>query len=167
MSSAGISSGRKAWTYWRKSNGELLRRSGLEHMLHEERLNEPHVCGLEKKRLGVTSLLPESTWSEDTEKPEPDSSHRCTVTGWKTMDTSRNMGNSDYIQGEMFFTVRVIKHWSRSPREIVASLTLEVFKIQLDTALSKGIQFDLLWAASLTKWSPEVHSNLSYSLNLL
>lgn len=76
-------------------------------------------------------------------------------------------GNSDYIQGEMFFTVRVIKHWSRSPRETVASLTLEVFKMQLDTALSKGIQFDLLWAASLTKWSPEVHSNLSYSLNLL
>lgn len=53
-------------------------------------------------------------------------------------------GNSDYIQGEMFFTVRAIKHWSRSPREIVASLTLEVFKMQLDTALSKGIQFDLL-----------------------
>lgn len=40
--------------------------------------------------------------------------------------------------------MRVIKHWSRSPREIVASLTLEVFKMQLDTALSKGIQFDLL-----------------------
>lgn len=125
------------------------------------------VCGLEKRRLGVTSLLPETTWGQRIWRKQSQTlligaqrqdERQWTQAGtWKLWLHTRRNG----------FTVRVIKHWSRSPREIVASLTLEVFKMQLDTALSKGIQFDLLWAASLTKWSPEVHSNLSYSLNLL
>jgi len=36
-----------------------------------------------------------------------------------------------------FFTVMVMRHWNRLPREAVNALSLKVFKARLDGALSK------------------------------
>ncbi|KFQ58841.1 hypothetical protein N334_03123, partial [Pelecanus crispus] len=35
-----------------------------------------------------------------------------------------------------FFTMRVVKHWHRLPREAVAAPSLETFQVRLDGALS-------------------------------
>jgi len=37
---------------------------------------------------------------------------------------------------EKFFTMRVVKHWHRLPREVVDAPSLETFKARLDGALS-------------------------------
>ncbi|KFQ58287.1 hypothetical protein N334_05657, partial [Pelecanus crispus] len=34
-----------------------------------------------------------------------------------------------------FFTMRVVKHWNRFPREVVGAPSLETFKVRLDRAL--------------------------------
>ncbi|KFP11663.1 hypothetical protein Z169_06852, partial [Egretta garzetta] len=38
-----------------------------------------------------------------------------------------------------FFTMRIVKHWNRLPREVVEAPSLETFKARLDGALSNLI----------------------------
>jgi len=45
----------------------------------------------------------------------------------------------------LIFTMRVVRHWNRLPREAVAASSLEVFKSRLDGALSNLVS----WKVSL------------------
>jgi len=38
--------------------------------------------------------------------------------------------------GKKFFTMRVVRHWHRLPKEVVAAPSLEVLKARLDEAWS-------------------------------
>ncbi|KFZ57651.1 hypothetical protein N321_08829, partial [Antrostomus carolinensis] len=38
-----------------------------------------------------------------------------------------------------FFTVKVVKHWNRLPREVVDAPSLQTLKVRLDGALSNLI----------------------------
>jgi len=42
-----------------------------------------------------------------------------------------------------FFTMRVVKHWNRLPREAVDASSLEVFKARLDGALSSLVYWKM------------------------
>jgi len=50
-----------------------------------------------------------------------------------------------------FFTVRVVKHWHRLPREVVEAPSLETFQARLDGALSNlvWLKMSLLTAGGL------------------
>lgn len=39
-----------------------------------------------------------------------------------------------------FFTIRVLRHWHRLPRELVEVPSLEAFKVMLDQALSNPVK---------------------------
>jgi len=42
-----------------------------------------------------------------------------------------------------YFTMRVVRHWTRLPREVVDAPFLETFKARLDGALSNLIQLEM------------------------
>lgn len=80
------------------------------------------------------------------------------------MSTNRNAFPSE-IPSEHFFTVRVVKHWNRLPREVVKSPPVEIFKTQQDTTLNNLFYLTLLEQKVWTRQSQEVPSNLNDSVN--
>lgn len=84
---------------------------GLEHPLMGERLRDLGLVILEKRR-----------------------SSRGLISTRKYQRTNvRWMGTGSKTKN--FFTMRVIEHWHKLPKEVMKSLSLEIFKSLLDTFL--------------------------------
>ena len=59
--------------------------------------------------------------------------------GFKLKEGRFRLGRFRLDIRKKFFTMRLVKHWHRSPRKVVDAASLETFKIRLDGALSNLI----------------------------
>ncbi|KFW72112.1 hypothetical protein AS28_05185, partial [Pygoscelis adeliae] len=111
---------------------------GMEHLSYEERLRELGSFSLERRLRGDLIAAYQDlkgAYKKDGSKPF---SRAC---------CDRTKGNGFKLKGgrfrldirKKFFTVRVVKHWHRLPREVVDAPSLETFKVRLDGALSNLI----------------------------
>ncbi|GAB0180012.1 hypothetical protein GRJ2_000466500 [Grus japonensis] len=132
------------WGPQYRRNMELLERvqrratkliRGLEHLSYEDRLRELGLFSLEKRQAPGRSKCG---------LPVPEGAYRKAGEGLFIRECSdRTRGNGFKLKEgrfrldvrKKFFTVRVVRHWTRLPREVVDAPSLEVLKTRLDGAL--------------------------------
>jgi len=109
---------------------------GLEHLSCEERLRELRLFSLEKRRL-QGDLTAAFQYLKGAYKKAVEGlfaraySDRTRDDGFKLKEARFRL---DIRQ--KFFTMRVMKHWHRLPREVVDAPSLATFKARLEGALS-------------------------------
>ncbi|KAJ7413863.1 hypothetical protein WISP_87917 [Willisornis vidua] len=112
---------------------------GLENKSYKERLKDLVFFSLQKRRLRGDLITLYSYLKE-----------YCSQVGigpFTQATNNRTRGHGlNLCQGKFrlgirkkFFTERVVRHWNGLPKEVVDSLTSEVFKMRLDMALSAMI----------------------------
>ncbi|PKU39311.1 hypothetical protein llap_10383 [Limosa lapponica baueri] len=116
---------------------------GLEHLSCEDRLRELGLFSLEKRRL-QGDLIAAFQYLKG--------GYRRNGKGLCMRDCSdRTRGNGFKLENgrfrldirKKFFTMGMVRHWNRLPREAVNAPSLEVFKTRLDGALSNLVWWEV------------------------
>jgi len=116
---------------------------GLEHLSYEDRLRELGLFGLEKRTLrgdltAAFQYLKGACRKDGEGLFTRVCSDRTRGNGCKLKEGRFGLGIR-----KKFFTMRVVRHWSRLPGEAVAPLFLAVFKARLDGALSNLVPWKM------------------------
>jgi len=112
---------------------------GLEYLSYEDRLRELGLFSLEKRRLrgdfrAVFQYLKGAYRKDGEGLFTRVCSDRTRGNGCKLKEGSFRLDIR-----KNFFTMRVVRHWNRLPREAVDAPSLQVFKARLDGALSNVV----------------------------
>ncbi|KFQ60638.1 hypothetical protein N334_14318, partial [Pelecanus crispus] len=136
------------WGPQHKKDMELLERvpkratkmiRGLEHLSCKDRLRELGLFSLEKRRLRGDLIVAFQylKWAYRKDGENPFSKACCDRTRNNRFKLKKNRFGLDIRK--KFFTMRVVKHWNRLPREVVEAPSLATFQVRLDGALSNLI----------------------------
>ena len=116
---------------------------GMEHLCCEERLRKLGLFSLEKRR-PQGNLIVAFQYLKPAYKKAGDKlfSRACCD---RTRDNGFKLKEDRFRLDirKIFFTMRVMKHRHRLPREVVNTPSLETFKVRLDGALSNLIKLKM------------------------
>jgi len=133
---------------YNKAPNDLKMIRGMEHLSCEERLRESGLFSLEKRRLQGDLIAAFQYLKEAYRKDGDNIFSKAFCDRTRTNGFKLRQSRFWLDIWKKFFTMRVVKHWNRLPREVGEAPSVETFKTRLVRTLSNLIQlkmFLLTW----------------------